>query len=175
MANKLFNHISEPSRIEVSSEGDINLATYVVDAMSEGDIPKGTVTLFGPFTVPVYQKAYDLKSTSVNYKNIDFKLTKQSILEASFSSPIDILYVPFTDIENLRNIIVSTFPYIGERKFIAVQRNENDAESIEKLSKSLKELTHSIVYNTDNFSYIKLKTQNKLKPRVERDSSRTWD
>ena len=56
-----------------------------------------------------------------------------------------------------------------------VHRDENDIESIEKLSKSLKELSHSIVYNKDNFSYIKLKTQNKLKPIVKRDSSRTWD
>jgi len=175
MANNLFNHISEPSRIAIASEGDINLANYVVDSMSNGDIPKGTVTLFGPFTVPVYQKAYDLKSTSINYNKIDFKLTKQSILDATFSSNIDILYVPFTGIEDLRNVVVSTFPYIGERKFIAVHRDENDIESIEKLSKSLKELSHSIVYNKDNFSYIKLKTQNKLKPIVKRDSSRTWD
>lgn len=173
MLTYLFENINYTANLVITGFGE-NLPRIIIDNLVEGNIPHSQVTAFGPYNQKQKRVIYDTRVEARNYHNISFSYYNEKFNAKYIENSIDFLVVPGDTIPNLSEVIKANISLVGRQKFILIHKNKSEHKELFYWVKNTPILKHSKVYSSDNFAYIKVKTDNQLKPDVIKDPNHLW-
>lgn len=173
MLTYLFENINYTANLVITGFGK-NLPKVIVSNLVERNIPHSKITVFGPFNQKQKRVIYDTRVEARNYHNISFTYYNEEVNAEYIEDPIDFLVVPDDTISNLKETIKANISFLGRQRFILIHKDKSEHTELFNWVKHTPILKHSKVYSSDNFAYIKVKTDNQLKPEVIKDPNHLW-
>lgn len=173
MLTYLFKNINHTANLVITGFGK-NLPRVIINNLVEGNIPHSKVRAFGPFNQKQKRVIHDTRVEARNYYNISFNYYNEELNAELIEDPIDFLVVPGDTISNLKEVIKTNISLLGRQRFILIHKDKSEHKELFDWVKNIPVLNHSKVYSSDNFAYIKVKTNNQLKPDVIKDPNHLW-